>query len=318
MTCVYNEIIAANRADYNKIKSVVQSTTCDMDFKRLSDYPDYLKFIPDCTIKCHMQALMHEIINRKISSVETLKKKIQQYCNKYYPNITPIFVKSDKATLLVEPRQKTEPATFTNKDLEDLIKVSKETPDPSFDQLMEKYHKQTPYDEYAHLATKAFLMTGAFDWLDWSLTNWGIVWNARGAYADDSKLSITWETAGVPSEKIVRMVFDRVHVPMYYRWADFYDKCGGAEMIIADEFADSDFIGPHTNTDVNTAVAHLQFVIARDMSLFDPKLWENTGLPFPCIVRDIIEPGTSLEYKFRSNWRNPDEPRHLLGHGILI
>lgn len=201
MTCVYNEIIAANRADYNKIKSVVQSTTCDMDFKRLSNYPDYLKFIPDCTIKCHMQALMHEMVHRKISSVETLKKKIQQYCNKYYPNITPIFVKSDKATLLVEPRQKTEPATFTNKDLEDLIKVSKETPDPSFDQLMEKYHKQTPYDEYAHLATKAFLMTGAFDWLDWSLTNWGVVWNARGAYANDSKLSITWETTGVPSEK---------------------------------------------------------------------------------------------------------------------
>lgn len=103
----YNEIIAANRADYNKIKAVVQSSGSDMDFAKIAgDWPDFLHDIPDCTIKSHMQALMHEIVHGgKVSSINQLKKKIQQYCNKYYPNITPIFVKSNKATLLSRVRK---------------------------------------------------------------------------------------------------------------------------------------------------------------------------------------------------------------------
>lgn len=306
MTCVYNEIIAANRADYNKIKSVVQSTTCDMDFKRLSNYPDYLKFIPDCTIKCHMQALMHEMAHRKISSVETLKKKIQQYCNKYYPNITPIFVKSDKTTLLVEPRQKTEPATFTNKDLEDLIKVSKETPDPSFDQLMEKYRKQTPYDEYAHLVTKAFLMTGAFDWPDWSLTNWGTIWNANNAHADNDRMSIVWESANVPSEKIVKMICNKARVPMYYRWSDFHNTCKGAEMLLSAEYADNEFIGPNRVASEDTDVANLEYNITRDKSLVKFELWKDHK-PLSTTMAKVMKPITDMEDQFKAKWMKKDE-----------
>ena len=306
MTCVYNEIIAANRADYNKIKSVVQSTTCDMDFKRLSNYPNYLKFIPDCTIKCHMQALMHEMVHRKISSVETLKKKIQQYCNKYYPNITPIFVKSDKATLLVEPRQKTEPATFTNKDLEDLIKVSKETPDPSFDQLMEKYHKQTPYDEYAHLATKAFLMTGAFDWKDWALTNWGTIWNANNAHADNDRMSIVWESANVPSEKIVKMICNKARVPMYYRWSDFHNTCKGAEMILSAEYVDNGFIGPNRVASEDIDVANLEYNITRDKSLVKFELWKDHK-PLSTTMAKVMKPITDMEDQFKAKWMKKDE-----------
>lgn len=317
MTWVYNELIAANRSDFNKILSVTRSKRSDMNFARWADGPEFLCDIPDCTIKCHVQALMHEMVHRKISSVETLKKKIRQYCNKYYSNITPIFVSSNKATLLVEPRQKTEEATFTDKDLEDMIQISKEMPDPSFSELKKKYRYSTSYEDYAHLTTKAFLMTGAFDWQDWSLTNWGTICNAFDARADKDKLSITWQSYDVPSEKIVRMIFDKTHVPMNYRWADFYGTCRSAEMVIADEFADSDFIGPHHYGHVNRDVAHLQFAIGRDKSLFEPKLWEDEDALFPDIISEIIEPGTFLEHEFRSNWRNPDEPRYVPGRNVF-
>lgn len=317
----YNEIIAANRADYNKIKAVVQSSGSDMDFAKIAgDWPDFLHDIPDCTIKSHMQALMHEIVHgNKVSSINQLKKKIQQYCNKYYPNITPIFVKSNKATLLVEPREKTEEATFTDKDLEDLIKVSNEKPDPSFADLMKKWtDKKMSYDKYAHLSTKAFLTTGGFDQFDWTLTNWGNSRPTWSACANKDRLSITWTSWDIPSEKIVRMIFDRVHVPMYYRWAEFHGMCRGAEMIIADEFADSDFIGPHHYTDNNRYVAHLQFIIGRDISLFEPKLWENKVASFPSLISEMIEPDTILECKFRSDWRNPDEPRYSPSRVIAL
>lgn len=318
MTVVYNELIAANRADFNKIKSVTQSKVGDIDFTRFADRPAFLSNIPDCTIKCHMQALMHEMVHRKISTIDALKKQICQYCNKYYPNIHPIFSKSDKATFLAEPREKTEPATFTNKDLEDMIRVSNETIDPeSYAKITDRHHKSTDYDEYAHMVTKSFLMTGAFDWKDWGLTNWGLAWNARDTYANNDKLSITWTTWDAPSEKIVRMIFDRVHVPMDYRWADFYGTCSSAEMIIADEFADSDFIGPHHYGHAKRDVAHLQFTIGQDKSLFEPKLWENEDALFPNIISDIIEPGTFLEEQFRSNWRNPEEPRYVPGSRLF-
>lgn len=307
----YNEIIAANRTDYNKIKSVVKSKGTDMDFAKIAgDWPDFLHDIPDCTIKSHMQALMHEIVHGKVSSINQLKKKIRQYCNKYYPNITPIFVKSDKATILVEPRQKTEEATFTDKDLEDLIRVSNEKPDPSFAKLMKKWNPPMPYDEYAHLSTKAFLMTGAFDQYDWTQTNWGVSRQAWDAYANDDKLSIMWTSWDIPSEKIVKMIFNRVHVPMYYRWAEFHGACRGAEIVMADEFADSEFIGPHHYTNGRRSVAHLQYIIGQDKSLFEPNLWKTTQWPFPDIISEMIVPDTILECKFRSDWRHPDEPRY--------
>lgn len=307
----YNEIIAANRTDYNKIKSVVKSKGTDMDFAKIAgDWPDFLHDIPDCTIKSHMQALMHEIVHGKVSSINQLKKKIRQYCNKYYPNITPIFVKSDRATILVEPRQKTEEATFTDKDLEDLIRVSNEKPDPSFAKLMKKWNPPMPYDEYAHLSTKAFLMTGAFDQYDWTQTNWGVSRQAWDAYANDDKLSIMWTSWDIPSEKIVKMIFDRVHVPMYYRWAEFHGACRVAEIVMADEFADSEFIGPHHYTNDRRSVAHLQYIIGQDKSLFEPNLWKTTQWPFPDIISEMIVPDTILECKFRSDWRHPDEPRY--------
>lgn len=316
----YNEIIAANRTDYNKIKAVVQSSRSDMDFAKIAgDWPDFLHDIPDCTIKSHMQALMHEIVHgNKVSSINQLKKKIQQYCNKYYPNITPIFVKSNKATLLVEPREKTEEATFTDKDLEDLIKVSNEKPDPSFANLMKKWtYKKISYDKYAHLSAKAFLTTGAFDQFDWTRTNWGISRQAWEAYANDDKLSIMWTSWDIPSEKIVKMIFDRVHVPMYYRWAEFHGACRGAEIVMADEFADSEFIGPHHYTNDRRSVAHLQYVIGQDKSLFEPNLWKTTQWPFPDIISEMIVPDTILECKFRSDWRHPDEPRYCPSRALF-
>lgn len=304
MTCVYNEIIAANRADYNKIKSVVQSTTCDMDFKRLSNYPDYLKFIPDCTIKCHMQALMHEMVHRKISSVETLKKKIQQYCNKYYPNITPIFVKSDKATLLVEPRQKTEPATFTNRDLADMLNISREQLNTSSFKILNS--NNIPYNEYAKKVTRAFLTTGAFDWKDWALTNWGTIWNANNAHADNDRMSIVWESANVPSEKIVKMICNKARVPMYYRWSDFHNTCKGAEMLLSAEYADNEFIGPNRVASEDTDVANLEYNITRDKSLVKFELWKDHK-PLSTTMAKVMKPITDMEDQFKAKWMKKDE-----------
>lgn len=305
----YNEIIAANRTDYNKIKAVVQSSRYDMDFAKIAgDWPDFLHDIPDCTIKSHMQALMHEIVHgNKVSSINQLKKKIQQYCNKYYPNITPIFVKSNKATLLVEPREKTEEATFTDKDLEDLIKVSNEKPDPSFANLMKKWtYKKISYDKYAHLSAKAFLTTGAFDWKDWALTNWGTIWNANNAHADNDRMSIVWESANVPSEKIVKMICNKARVPMYYRWSDFHNTCKGAEMLLSAEYADNEFIGPNRVASEDTDVANLEYNITRDKSLVKFELWKDHK-PLSTTMAKVMKPITDMEDQFKAKWMKKDE-----------
>lgn len=304
MTYVYNEIIAANEHDFNKIKAYVQTAKSDMDFEKLVNYPKFLNYIPDLDISFHMRALMHEIAPRNILSIDRLKELIYQYCLKYYPSIKPKFIQSGSQTFLAKPREKTEPATFTNRDLADMLNLSKEQLDTSSFKILNG--NNIPYNEYAKKVTRAFLTTGAFDWKDWALTNWGTIWNSNNAHADDDRMSIVWESANVPSEKIVKMICNKARVPMYYRWSDFHNTCKGAEMLLSAEYADNEFIGPNRVASEDTDVANLEYNITRDKSLVKFELWKDHK-PLSTTMAKVMKPMTDMEDQFKAKWMKKDE-----------
>lgn len=304
MTWLYNELHAANKADFDKIKLVAQSSKSDMDFAKLVDYPKFLNYIPDLDISFHMRALMHEIAPRNILSIDRLKELIYQYCLKYYPGIKPKFIQSSTQTFLTKPREKTEPATFTNRDLADMLNLSREQLDASSFKILND--NNIPYNEYAKKVTRAFLTTGAFDWKDWALTNWGTIWNSNNAHADEDRISIVWESANEPCEKIVRMIFNKTHVPMYYRWSDLNHSCRGGEMIMANEYANNDFIGPRNYVDNEVDVANLEYNITRNGSLLDLKRWKNYE-PLNATIKKVMYPTTAINEQFNKKWLNPNE-----------
>lgn len=304
MTWIHNELITANEHDFNKIKAYVQSSKSDMDFEKLVNYPKFLNYIPDLDISFHMRALMHEIAPRNILSVDRLKELIYQYCLKYYPSIKPKFIQSGSQTFLTKPREKTEPATFTNRDLMDMLNLSKEQLDTSSFKILNG--NNIPYNEYAKKVTRAFLTTGAFDWKDWALTNWGTIWNANNAHADNDRMSIVWESANVPSEKIVKMIYSKARVPMYYRWSDFHNTCKGAEMLLSAEYADNEFIGPNRVASEDTDVANLEYNITRDKSLVKFELWKDHK-PLSTTMAKVMKPMTDMEDQFKAKWMKKNE-----------
>lgn len=247
---------------------------------------------------------MHEIAPRNILSIDRLKELIYQYCLKYYPGIKPKFIRSGSQTFLAKPREKTEPATFTNRDLEDMLRLNKEQLDVSSFKILND--NNIPYNEYAKKVTRAFLTTGAFDWKDWALTNWGTIWNANNAHADNDRMSIVWESANVPSEKIVKMICNKARVPMYYRWSDFHNTCQGAEMIISAEYADNEFIGPNRVASEDTDVANLEYNITRDKSLVKFELWKDHK-PLSTTMAKVMKPITDMENQFKAKWMKKDE-----------
>lgn len=304
MTWIHNELIAANEHDFNKIKAYVQTSKSDMDFEKLVNYPKFLNYIPDLDISFHMRALMHEIAPRNILSIDRLKELIYQYCLKYYPGIKPKFIQSSTQTFLTKPREKTEPATFTNRDLADMLNISREQLDVASFKILND--NNIPYNEYAKKVTRAFLTTGAFDWKDWALTNWGTIWNANNAHADNDRMSIVWESANVPSEKIVKMICNKARVPMYYRWSDFHNTCKGAEMLLSDEYADNEFIGPNRVASEDTDVANLEYNITRDKSLVKFELWKDHK-PLSTTMAKVMKPITDMEDQFKAKWMKKDE-----------
>lgn len=304
MTWIHNELIAANEHDFNKIKAYVQTAKSDMDFEKLVNYPKFLNYIPDLDISFHMRAMMHEIAPRNILSIDRLKELIYQYCLKYYPSIKPKFIQSGSQTFLAKPREKTEPATFTNRDLADMLNISREQLDIASFKILND--NNIPYNEYAKKVTRAFLTTGAFDWKDWALTNWGTIWNANNAHADNDRMSIVWESANVPSEKIVKMICNKAHVPMYYRWSDFHNACNGAEMILSAEYADNEFIGPNRVASEDTDVANLEYNITRDKSLVKFELWKDHK-PLSTTMAKVMKPMTTMEDQFKAKWMKKDE-----------
>lgn len=304
MTWVHNELIAANEHDFNKIKAYVQTAKSDMDFEKLVNYPKFLNYVPDLDISFHMRALMHEIAPRNILSIDRLKELIYQYCLKYYPGIKPKFIQSGTQTFLAKPREKTEPATFTNRDLADMLNISREQLDVASFKILND--NNIPYNEYAKKVTRAFLTTGAFDWKDWALTNWGTIWNANNAHADNNQMSIVWESANVPSEKIVKMICNKARVPMYYRWSDFHNTCKGAEMILSAEYADNEFIGPNRVASKDTDVANLEYNITRDKSLVKFELWKDHK-PLSTTMAKVMKPMTDMEDQFKAKWMKKDE-----------
>lgn len=304
MTWLYNELHAANKADFDKIKLVAQSSKSDMDFEKLVNYPKFLNYIPDLDISFHMRALMHEIAPRNILSIDRLKELIYQYCLKYYPDIKPKFIQSGTQTFLAKPREKTEPATFTNRDLADMLNISREQLDVASFKILND--NNIPYNEYAKKVTRAFLTTGAFDWKDWALTNWGTIWNANNAHADNNRMSIVWESANVPSEKIVKMICNKTRVPMYYRWSDFHNTCKGAEMLLSAEYADNEFIGPNRVASEDTDVANLEYNITRDKSLVKFELWKDHK-PLSTTMAKVMKPITDMEDQFKAKWMKKDE-----------
>lgn len=304
MTWIHNELIAANEHDFNKIKAYVQSSKSDMDFEKLVNYPKFLNYVPDLDISFHMRALMHEIAPRNILSIDRLKELIYQYCLKYYPGIKPKFIQSGTQTFLAKPREKTEPATFTNRDLADMLNISREQLDVASFKILND--NNIPYNEYAKKVTRAFLTTGAFDWKDWALTNWGTIWNANNAHADNDRMSIVWESANVPSEKIVKMICNKARVPMYYRWSDFHNTCKGAETILSAEYADNEFIGPNRVASEDTDVANLEYNITRDKSLVKFELWKDHK-PLSTTMAKVMKPITDMENQFKAKWMKKDE-----------
>lgn len=304
MTWIHNELIAANEHDFNKIKAYVQTAKSDMDFEKLVNYPKFLNYIPDLDISFHMRALMHEIAPRNILSIDRLKELIYQYCLKYYPGIKPKFIQSGSQTFLAKPREKTEPATFTNRDLADMLNISREQLDVASFKILND--NNIPYNEYAKKVTRAFLTTGAFDWKDWALTNWGTIWNANNAHADNNRMSIVWESANVPSEKIVKMICNKARVPMYYRWSDFHNTCKGAEMILSAEYADNEFIGPNRVASKDTDVTNLEYNITRDKSLVKFELWKDHK-PLSTTMAKVMKPMTDMEDQFKAKWMKKDE-----------
>lgn len=304
MTWIHNELIAANEHDFNKIKAYIQTAKSDMDFEKLVNYPKFLNYVPDLDISFHMRALMHEIAPRNILSIDRLKELIYQYCLKYYPGIKPKFIQSGTQTFLAKPREKTEPATFTNRDLADMLNISREQLDVASFKILND--NNIPYNEYAKKVTRAFLTTGAFDWKDWALTNWGTIWNANNAHADNNRMSIVWESANVPSEKIVKMICNKARVPMYYRWSDFHNTCKGAEMILSAEYADNEFIGPNRVASKDTDVANLEYNITRDKSLVKFELWKDHK-PLSTTMAKVMKPMTDMEDQFKAKWMKKDE-----------
>lgn len=304
MTWIYNELIAANKHDFNKIKAYVQTSKSDMDFEKLVNYPKFLNYIPDLDISFHMRAMMHEIAPRNILSIDRLKELIYQYCLKYYPGIKPKFIQSGTQTFLAKPREKTEPATFTNRDLADMLNISREQLDVASFKILND--NNIPYNEYAKKVTRAFLTTGAFDWKDWALTNWGTIWNANNAHADNDRMSIVWESTNVPSEKIVKMICNKARVPMYYRWSDFHNTCKGAEMLLSAEYADNEFIGPNRVASEDTDVANLEYNITRDKSLVKFELWKDHK-PLSTTMTKVMKPITDMEDQFKAKWMKKDE-----------
>jgi hypothetical protein len=247
---------------------------------------------------------MHEIAPRNILSIDRLKELIYQYCLKYYPSIKPKFIQSGSQTFLAKPREKTEPATFTNRDLADMLNISREQLDVASFKILND--NNIPYNEYAKKVTRAFLTTGAFDWKDWALTNWGTIWNSNNAHADDDRMSIVWESANVPSEKIVKMICNKARVPMYYRWSDFHNTCKGAEMILSDEYANNEFIGPNRVAGEDTDVANLEYNITRDKSLVKFELWKDHK-PLSTTMAKVMKPMTDMEDQFKAKWMKKDE-----------
>lgn len=304
MTWIHNELIAANEHDFNKIKAYVQTAKSDMDFEKLVNYPKFLNYIPDLDISFHMRAMMHEIAPRNILSIDRLKELIYQYCLKYYPGIKPKFIQSGTQTFLAKPREKTEPATFTNRDLADMLNISREQLDVASFKILND--NNIPYNEYAKKVTRAFLTTGAFDWKDWALTNWGTIWNANNAHADNDRMSIVWESANVPSEKIVKMICNKARVPMYYRWSDFHNTCKGAEMILSAEYVDNGFIGPNRVASEDIDVANLEYNITRDKSLVKFELWKDHK-PLSTTMAKVMKPMTTMEDQFKAKWMKKDE-----------